>query len=98
MHEQSQQLVRFSIMFFLFCFVFSAVSFASRHQDISATVSVVGSHGRQLCPELTCCAYRTGPRRAQDFLSGFDGGNKEAGGENTHGEDAHLVPAPLDAR
>lgn len=31
---------------------------------------------------VTCCAYRTGPERAADFLSGFDGGNKEP--QNTH--------------
>lgn len=31
---------------------------------------------------VTCCAYRTGPKQAADFLSGFDGGNKEP--QNTH--------------
>lgn len=31
---------------------------------------------------LTCCAYRTGPERAVDFLSSYDGGNKEP--QNTH--------------
>lgn len=31
---------------------------------------------------VTCCAYRTGPELAEDFLSGFDGGNKEP--QNTH--------------
>lgn len=31
---------------------------------------------------VTCCAYRTGPEGAEDFLSGFDGGNKEP--QNTH--------------
>lgn len=33
---------------------------------------------------VTCCAYRTGPERAEDFLSSFDGGNKEL--QNTHTE------------
>lgn len=31
---------------------------------------------------VTCCAYRTGPERVVDFLSSFDGGNKEP--QNTH--------------
>lgn len=33
---------------------------------------------------VTCCAYRTGPERAQDFLSGSDGGEQRT--TRTHTE------------
>lgn len=54
----------------------------------SPTVFVVGSLGQRLWPELTerRRVVLTGLARseAEDFLSGFDGGNKEAeGGEHT---------------
>lgn len=42
---------------------------------------------------VTCCAYKTGPERAEGFLSGFDGGNKDL--ENTHREASHWLTSTV---